>query len=345
MQQAIQPTRRLSRRGFLAATAGVAATALSGCSASGHGVLRNVSYDPTRKLFEEINGLFLSQWQNDGYTSARVEQSHGGSGKQARAVLDGLDADVVTLALAYDIDAIAARSTLLPKDWQLRLPNNSCPYTSVILFLVRRGNPKGIRDWEDLARPGVTVITPNPKTSGGARWNHLAAWAAARQDSTESGAREFLGRLYRNVPVLDSGARGATTTFVQRRLGDALITWESEAHLAQREFAHEGLEVVLPRRTMLAEPPVALVDAIAARRGNTAMAQTYLEFLYTSEAQRAIIRHGFRGVPLPGVAPSKPSGEAITLMSINQHFGGWRSAHQKHFAEGAIFDQVQTFGN
>ncbi len=337
MPPGIPVPREPSRRRFLG-VAGAATLALAGCGGGASNVLRNVSYDSTRALFEDVNASFTARWLAAGNAPVSMEQSHGGSGKQARAVLDGLEADVVTLALGYDIDAIAERSTLLPKDWQSRLPHNSCPYTSVIVFLVRRGNPKGIRDWADLARPGVTVITPNPKTSGGARWNHLAAWGAIwRSTGSESNAREFLQQLYRNTPVLDSAARAATTTFVQRRMGDVLITWESEAFLAQREFSADGLETVTPTRTILAEPPVTLVDTVARRRGNTAVAQAYLEFLYTAEGQQAIARHGFRGVA-GGVA-------ALPLLRIEEDFGGWAVAHDKHFAEGAIFDQIYAFGS
>ncbi len=303
--------------------------------------MRNVSYDPTRALFQEVNEHFTSHWLARGNEPMRIEQSHGGSGKQARAVLDGLDADVVTLALAFDIDAIAERSSLLPKDWQQRLPNNSCPYTSVIVFLVRQGNPRDIRDWPDLARPGVSVITPNPKTSGGARWNHLAAWGAARHATgSDREALRFLEALYRNAPVLDSGARGATTTFVQRHLGDVLITWESEAHLARQEFAAEGLQVVMPSVTIHAEPPVALLDTVAERRGVRAAAEAYLEFLYTPVSQQLITRHGFRASTPPVSSAAAP--QSTTILRIDDHFGGWPAAHAAHFAEGAAFDQIHA---
>lgn len=326
------------------ACAGLAAAAGSGSCAAVRGVLRNVSYDPTRALYEELNGMFLDQWRQGGGEPLRLEQSHGGSGKQARAVLDGLDADVVTLALAYDIDAIAARGGLLEQDWQRRLPHNSCPYTSVIVFLVRKGNPRGIRDWADLVQPGVAVITPNPKTSGGARWNHLAAWGAVwRATGSDGEATAYLEALYRNVPLLDAGARAATTTFVQRRLGDVLITWESEAHLARTEFADEGLEIVMPPRTILAEPPVALVDVVARRRSNLASGQAYLEFLYSAAAQRVIAEHGFR-------ATATPAGESARegdpeLLQIDKDFGGWAEAHRRHFAEGGVFDRIHAFAS
>jgi sulfate/thiosulfate transport system substrate-binding protein len=319
--------------------AAVSGCGMMGCSTQPKGsVLRNVSYDPTRAMYEEINGRFAARWQEQGST-LRIEQSHGGSGKQARAVLDGLDADVVTLALAYDIDAIAERGRLLPADWQTRLPNNSCPYTSRIVFLVRRGNPKGIRNWQDLLQPGLLVITPNPKTSGGARWNHLAAWGAMRRLSgSDAGAARMLGEFYAQVPVLDSGARAATTTFVQRRLGDVLVTWENEAHLAQQEFARDGLEVVSPSPTILAEPPVALVDAVAARRGTTRVAEAYLQFLYEPATQQAIREHGFRGAE----DSTGEDTDAPGLLRIDRDFGGWAQAHEQHFAEGAIFDRIYT---
>ncbi len=303
--------------------------------------MRNVSYDPTRALFQELNALFARDWEAGGQRPLQIQQSHGGSGKQARAVLDGLDADVLSLALAYDIDAIAQRSALLPRDWQRRLPHNSCPYRSVIVFLVRKGNPRGIRDWADLARPGLSIVTPNPKTSGGARWNHLAAWGAAMHSTGSSrDARAFLEAFYGNVPVLDSGARGATTTFVQRRMGDVLVTWESEAHLALREFAQEELQVVTPSVTLLAEPPVALVDAVATRRGVREAADAYLRSLYQPEAQKLIARHGFRASVLAGQDPN-PVAPSI-LLRVDEHFGGWQAAHAAHFAEGAIFDQIQS---
>jgi sulfate/thiosulfate-binding protein len=307
--------------------------------------MRNVSYDPTRALYEEVNALFVAEWERKGKGLWRVEQSHGGSGKQARAVIDGLDADVVTLALALDIDAIASRAGLLPEDWQKRLPYNSCPCTSTIVLLVRKGNPKGIEGWADLVRPGVSVITP--KTSGGARWNYLAAWGYAMETSggDEDRARDFVRRLYANVPVLDSGARGATTTFVQRRIGDVLITWENEALLARKEFTGDSLEIVTPEVSICAEPPVALVNAIAERRGNTEAATAYLEFLYTPEVQRLMAKHGFRPSD-PAVASEAASAFPTPRMyTINEDFNGWPAAQAKHFAEGAIFDQIYEPGS
>jgi sulfate transport system substrate-binding protein len=254
--------------------------------------LLNVSYDPTRELYQEIDAGFARQWQAKTGKTVEVRQSHGGSGKQARAVLDGLEADVVTLALAWDIDALA-EGGMVPRDWQKRLPGNSCPYTSTIVFLVRKGNPRGIRDWADLVRPGVQVVTPNPKTSGGARWNYLAAWAWARRQpgGTDASARDFVTRLYRNVPVLDSGARGSTTTFVQRGIGDVLLAWENEAFLSIQKLGADKVEVVVPSLSILAEPPVAVVDAVVDKRGTRAAAQAFLEYLYTPEAHEAAARH------------------------------------------------------
>jgi sulfate/thiosulfate transport system substrate-binding protein len=308
--------------------------------------LRNVSYDPTREFYQELNGSFARHWEGLGNGPVTVEQSHGGSGKQARAVIDGLDADVVTLALGYDIDAIAERSKLLPADWQGRLPNNSSPYTSIIVFVVRKGNPKGIRDWDDLVRPGVSVITPHPKTSGGARWNYLAAWGHAlkKHGGDEEKAREFVTALYRNVPVLDSGARASTTTFVQRKLGDVLLSWENEAHLARREFAGDGLEIVIPALTVKAEPPVALVDGAVDRRGTRKAAEAYLAFLYSPAGQEIAARHYFRP-QLADVAArhGKLFPEAATF-TVDEVFGGWKAAQAKHFDDNAIFDRIYRPG-
>ena len=259
-------------------------------------ILLNVSYDPTRELYNEFNTAFSQHWQTKTGDSVTVRQSHGGSGKQARSVIDGLEADVVTLALAYDIDEISAKGGLLPADWQQRLPNNSSPYTSTIVFLVRKGNPKGIQDWDDLAKPGVSVVTPNPKTSGGARWNYLAAWGfeLRRSGGDEAKARDFVARLYRNVPVLDSGARGSTTTFVERDIGDVLLTWENEAFLAVKELGKDDFEIVMPSISILAEPPVALVDKFADKHGVRAVAQAYLEYLYGAEGQELAAKHHYR---------------------------------------------------
>lgn len=318
----------------------MAAAAVSGCRSGGSGpgtTLRNVSYDPTREFYHSFNRAFSAYWIRQGKGAVEVEQSHGGSGKQARSVIDGLETDVVTLALAFDIDAIAARAGLLPKDWQKRLPNNSCPYTSTIVFLVRTGNPKGIRGWSDLTREGVRVITANPKTGGGARWNYLAAWGYALRhgNGSEAAAEEFVRLLYRNVPVLDSGARGATTTFVQRGMGDVLLCWENEAFLARREFASEQLEMVTPSISIRAEPPVALVDVLADRRGNRVAAQAYLEYLYSAEGQTLARQHFFRPSVQPGdgFAP-------MELFTVEEIAGGWTAAHEKHFRDNGLFDKI-----
>ena len=304
--------------------------------------LLNVSYDPTRELYTEFNKAFAAQWKAKAGDNVTVQQSHGGSGKQARAVIDGLDADVVTLALAYDIDVIAERARLLPADWQSRLPHNSAPYTSTIVFLVRKGNPKGIKDWNDLVKPGVSVVTPNPKTSGGARWNYLAAWAyVLRQPGgTDAQAREYLTKLFKNVPVLDSGARGATTTFVQRGIGDVLISWENEAYLALKEYGTNKLEVVTPSLSILAEPPVAVVDKFARKHGTEAVAKAYLEFLYSDAGQEIAGRNFYR--PRSEAVAAKFAGQfaAVKLVTIDEVFGGWKQAQKTHFDEGAIFDQI-----
>ena len=308
--------------------------------------LLNVSYDPTRELYQDINKAFAAQWKQKSGQAIAIQQSHGGSGKQARAVIDGLDADVVTLALAYDIDEIAAKAKLLPADWQKRLPNNSSPYTSTIVFLVRKGNPKAIRDWNDLVRPGVSVITPNPKTSGGARWNYLAAWAyAVRQPGgSEIKAREFVTQLFRNVPILDSGARGSLTTFAERGIGDVAISWENEALLAVKELGPDKFEIVAPSLSILAEPPVALVDRNADRKGTRAAAQAYLEYLYTPEGQEIIARNHYR--PTDKVVAAKYAKEfpALKMVTIDEAFGGWGKAQATHFADGALFDQIYNPG-
>jgi sulfate transport system substrate-binding protein len=303
--------------------------------------LRNVSYDPTREFYQSFNRAFSQHWARQGKGAVEVEQSHGGSGKQARSVIDGLETDVVTLALAFDIDAIAERAGLLPKDWQKRLPNNSCPCTSTIVFLVRKGNPKGIRDWSDLTRSGLQVITANPKTGGGARWNYLAAWGYALRQGKggEAAAEEFVSALYRNVPVLDSGARGATTTFVQRGMGDVLLCWENEAFLARREFVAEELEMVAPPVSIRAEPPVALVDVLAGRRGNRVAAQAYLEYLYAPAGQKLAREHFFR----PAVGPAEGFA-AVEMFTVDELEGGWAAAHKKHFGDNAIFDRIYRPG-
>ena len=343
---------RLARLSAIAATAIAflflfGATALLRAQAPRDVSLVNVSYDPTRELYRAVNEAFAREWQ--GRTSQRVtiRTSHGGSGRQARAVIDGLEADVVTLALAGDIDAIARQSQRLPENWQARLPGNSAPYTSTIVFLVRRGNPLGIRDWSDLARPGIAVITPNPKTSGGARWNYLAAWAYEldRTGGDQAAARRLVEAIYRNVPVLDTGARGSTTTFAQRGLGDVLIAWENEAHLALREFGADRFEIVTPALSILAEPPVALVDAVVDRRGTREVAQAYLEFLYTPAAQRIMAQHFYRPRhPEQAEQADIDRLPAIRLVTIDGIFGGWGRAHAEHFADGAIFDQIYRPG-
>jgi len=304
--------------------------------------LLNVSYDSTRELYVEYNAAFARYWKEKTGQDVRIAQSHGGSGTQARSVIDGLQADVVTLALAADIDAIAT-AKLLPVSWQSLLPNNSSPYTSTIVFLVRRGNPKGIHDWGDLVRPGVSVITPNPKTSGGARWNYLAAWSWARAQpgGSEASAREYVQQLYQHAPVLDTGARGSSTTFVQRGLGDVLITWESEALLAQREASAQGLEMVVPSVSILAEPPVALVDAVALAHGTREVAQAYLAYLYSSEAQEIIARNFYRPRDPAVAARHAQQFPALRLATIAD-FGGWGEAQKTHFAEGGVFDEISA---
>jgi len=301
--------------------------------------LLNVSYDPTRELYSEVNSAFGQQWQKKSGQKVTIKQSHGGSGKQARAVIDGLEADVVTLALAYDIDAIAAKGLIKP-GWQKELPHNSAPYTSTIVFLVRKGNPKKIKNWDDLVKPGVSVITPNPKTSGGARWNYLAAWGFAlhQKGGTDAKAKEFVAKLFKNVPVLDSGARGATNTFVQRGLGDVLLAWENEAFLAINELGPDKFEVVTPTESILAEPPVTVIDKVADRHGTRKVAEEYLKFLYTDEGQRIAAKHYYR--PINTKIPTKLA--KVRLYTIDQAFGGWQKAQKTHFADGGTFDQIYS---
>jgi sulfate/thiosulfate transport system substrate-binding protein len=326
---------------FLALTAGP----LAGQAAKPVNLL-NVSYDPTRELYQDFNRQFASYWKGKTGQDVKIRQSHGGSGKQARSVIDGLDADVVTLALAYDIDQIAEKGRSLPANWQTRLPDNSSPYTSTIVLLVRKGNPKGIRDWGDLAKPGVSVVTPNPKTSGGARWNYLAAWAwALRQPGgSDATARDFVARLYRNVPVLDAGARGSTTTFVERGIGDVLIAWENEALLAIKELGPGKFEAVAPSISILAEPPVAVVDKVAGKHGTKAVAQAYLDYLYTEEGQEIAARHFYRPRRASVAAKYAAQFPKVTLVTIDEVFGGWKKAHAAHFADGALFDQIYQPG-
>jgi sulfate/thiosulfate transport system substrate-binding protein len=308
--------------------------------------LLNVSYDPTRELYEDFNQHFAAYWKEKTGQTVTIRQSHGGSGKQARSVIDGLPADVVTLALAYDIDQIAEKGGLLPADWQRRLPDNSSPYTSTMVLLVRKGNPKGIKDWGDLAKPGVSVVTPNPKTSGGARWNYLAAWAwALRQPGgNDASAKAFVTKLYRNVPVLDAGARGATTTFVERGIGDVLIAWENEALLAIKELGPGKFEVVAPSISILAEPPVAVVDKVAAKHGTKAVAQAYLEYLYSAAGQEIAARHFYRPRLASVAAKYASQFPEVSLVTVDEVFGGWKKANAAHFVDGATFDEIYQPG-
>jgi sulfate transport system substrate-binding protein len=307
--------------------------------------LLNVSYDPTRELYQDYDAAFAKYWKTKTGDDVKVKQSHGGSGKQARAVIDGLDADVVTLALAYDIDAISENG-LIAKNWQKRLPHNSTPYSSTIVFLVRKGNPKGIKDWGDLVKPGVAVITPNPKTSGGARWNYLAAWGYALKQAggNEAKAKEFVAKLYKNVPVLDSGARGATTTFVERGIGDVLLAWENEALLAVKELGPDKVEIVAPSVSILAEPPVAVVDKVADKRGTRKVAEAYLQYLYSDEGQEIAARNYYR--PTSEKAANKYAAQypKVKLFTIDEVAGGWTKAQKAHFSDGGLFDQIYQPG-
>jgi len=304
--------------------------------------LLNVSYDPTRELYQDYNAAFAKYWKAKTGDDLIVSQSHGGSGKQALSVINGLEADVVTLALAYDIDALALHGRLLPVDWQTRLPDASAPYTSTIVFLVRKGNPKNIKDWDDVVKPGVIVVTPNPKTSGGARWTYLAAWAYAldKYSRDDAKARDFVKRLYKNVPVLDSGARGSTTTFVERGIGDVLLAWENEAHLAIKEFGADKFEIVTPSESILAEPPVAVVDKVAKKHGTTEVAKAYLEYLYSDEGQDIAGRNFYR--PRNEKIAARYAGQfsPVKLITVDQVFGGWQKAQKTHFADGGTFDQI-----
>ncbi|MDP1930879.1 MAG: sulfate ABC transporter substrate-binding protein [Gammaproteobacteria bacterium] len=324
---------------LLSATAGVVSASLQAQTKT----LLNVSYDPTRELYQDYNPEFAKYWQEKTGERVRVNQSHGGSGSQARSVIDGLEADIVTLALAYDIDAVSAFSGKVPADWQSKLPDNSSPYTSTIVFLVRKGNPKGIQDWDDLVQPGVGVITPNPKTSGGARWNYLAAWGYALQQpgGSAASAQEFVSALYKNVVVLDSGARGSTTTFVQRGVGDVFISWENEAFLAVNELGPENFEIIVPSVSILAEPPVTVVNGNAERRGTLEVATAYLEYLYSEAGQRIAAKHYYRPRHPELAAPEDiarfPEVETFT---IDELFGGWTKAQADHFSDGGIFDQI-----
>jgi len=315
---------------------------LAGAAAAEKIQLLNVSYDPTRELYVDINKSFAEFYKSKTGDDVEIKQSHGGSGKQARAVIDGLDADVVTLALAYDIDAVSEKGKVVPADWQKRLPHNSTPYTSTIVFLVRKGNPKGIKDWADLVKPGVSVVTPNPKTSGGARWNYLAAWGWALQlpGGTEASAKEYVKKLFQHVPVLDAGARGATTTFVQRGIGDVLLAWENEAYLAKKELGPDKVDIVVPSKSILAEPPVALVEKVSARKGTLKAAKSYLLYLYSPDAQEIIARNYYRPIDPAVAARHANDFGKVDLFTIDQVFGGWTKAQKTHFEDGGTFDQI-----
>ena len=318
----------------------LALTLLASQSVWAERTILNVSYDPTRELYKEYNQLFIKHWQDTKHEEINVQQSHGGGGKQARAVIDGLEADVVTLAVPYDVDQIAEKSGVIPKDWASKLPNNSIPYNSTIVFLVRKGNSKAIKDWDDLTKDGVSVITPNPKTSGGARYNYLAAWSyALKKTGNEDGAKAFLTKLFKNVPVLDSGARGATTTFVERELGDVLITWENEAHLVLKEFGEDKYQIVTPPTSILAETPVAVVEKVAAKNNTADIATEYLKFLYTKEAQEIIAKNYYRPSDKDVAAKYASQFPNIQLVTIKD-FGGWDAVQKKHFADGGFFDAV-----
>jgi len=331
------------RRSLFARAVAIAVAGLTLFAARAADVaLLNVSYDPTRELYQQIDAAFAAAWKARTGEVVTIRQSHGGSAKQARSVIDGIEADVVTLALAWDIDEIAAKAKLLPADWQKRLPHASSPYTSTAVLLVRKGNPKQLRDWGDLARPGVAVVTPNPKTSGGARWGYLAAygWALRQPGGSDAKAREFMARVLRNVPVLDTGARASTVTFVERGIGDVLIAWENEAQLALREFGSDRFEIVYPQASILAEPPVALVDKVVDKRGTRKVAQAYLEFLYTPAGQEIVARHFYRPVDDKVATKYAAQFPRIALFTIDEVFGGWEKAQKTHFADGGVFDQI-----
>ncbi|MFN0067054.1 MAG: sulfate ABC transporter substrate-binding protein [Limisphaerales bacterium] len=323
--------------------AGLLAAALAFAAPAKDIELLNVSYDPTREFYEDFNAVFAKHWKERTGDTVTIRQSHGGGGRQARAVIDGLQADVVTLAIAYDVDMLAERGRLIPKDWQQRLPHNSTPYTSTIVLVVRAGNPKGIKDWGDLAKPGVAVVTPNPKTSGGARWNYLAAWAWAKREFNGDEARiqDFLRRVYKNVPVLDTGARGSTITFAQRGIGDVFISWENEAFLIKQEFGADKFEIVVPGISILAEPPVTVVDRVVKRKGTEAVAKAYLEFLYSPAGQELAARHHYRPRSTETLAKFPGRFADLKLVTIDEEFGGWTKAQAAHFADGGTFDQIQ----
>ena len=329
---------RFTRSALLAVAIGAAAFATLAKDIT----LLNVSYDPTREFYVEYNAAFAKHWKAKTGDVVSVRQSHGGSGKQARSVIDGIDSDVVTLALAYDIDEIAARAKMLPTDWQKRLKNNSAPYTSTYVFLVRKGNPKGIKNWDDLIKPGVGVITANPKTSGGARWGYLAAYGFALKQpgGTEAKAQEFVTRLFKNVPVLDSGARGSTVTFAERGIGDVLLAWENEAHLALKEFGANKFDIVYPPLSILAEPPVSVVDKVVDKKGTRDVAQAYLEYLYSPQGQEIAARNYYRPIDPAIVAKYEKNFPKINLFTIDAVFGGWTKAQKTHFADGGVFDKI-----
>jgi len=318
----------------------LAASVLAGNVLAADISLLNVSYDPTRELYQDFNAAFAKYWKAKTGDNVTINQSHGGSGKQARGIIDGLEADVATLALAYDIDALADKA-LIPPDWQKRLPNNAAPYTSTIVFLVRKGNPKGIKDWNDLVKPDVAIITPNPKTSGGARWNYLAAWAYALEQpgGNETKAKEFIGQLFKNVKVLDSGARGATTTFVERGIGDVLLAWENEAYLSLKELG-DKFEIVTPSLSILAEPPITVVDKTVDKHGTRKVAQAYLEYLYSAEGQEIAARNFYRPQDAKIAAKYAKQFAKTRLVTIDKSFGGWRNAQKVHFSDGGVFDQI-----
>lgn len=340
-----RPGRSTGRRGWVVAVLNIAlALAITlPAFATGPVTLLNVSYDPTRELYQDFNAAFGKYWVKRAGQTVTVKQSHGGSGKQARSVIDGLEADVVTLALAYDIDEVQGKG-LIDQGWQKRLPHNSSPYTSTIVFLVRKGNPKGIKDWDDLVKPGISVITPNPKTSGGARWNYLAAWGYAlrQKGGNEVSAKEFVSKLFKNVAVLDTGARGSTTTFVQRGIGDVLLAWENEAFLAIKELGPDKFEIVTPSLSILAEPPVTVVDKFADKHGTRTVAEEYLKYLYSDEGQAIAAKHYYRPINTRIAAAAAVKLPAVKLFTIAEVFGTWRNAQKTHFGDGGVFDQIYT---
>ena len=332
----------MKTKSILAALAIAAMAALPQAASAKDISLLNVSYDPTRELYKEINVAFAKQWKDKTGDTVTIQQSHGGSGKQARSVIDGLKADVVTLALAYDVDSLYDNGKLIPLEWQKRLPQNAAPYTSTIVFLVRKGNPWKIKDWDDLVKPGISVITPNPKTSGGARWNYLAAWAYAlhKNNNDDAKAKDFVKKLFKNVPVLDTGARGSTTTFAQRGLGDVLIAWENEAYLSLAEFGADKFDVIVPTESILAEPTVSVVDKVVDSKGTRQVAEAYLNFLYTPEAQKIIAKNFYRPRDASAASAATVKLPDLTLFTIDEQFGGWRKAQKTHFDDGGTFDDI-----